>query len=27
MHHIAFELKDWAHVEAACDHLSRNDIR
>jgi len=19
MHHIAFELKDWAHVEAACD--------
>jgi catechol 2,3-dioxygenase-like lactoylglutathione lyase family enzyme len=27
MHHIAFELKDWAHVETACDHLSRNDIR
>jgi catechol 2,3-dioxygenase-like lactoylglutathione lyase family enzyme len=27
MHHIAFELRDWAHVETACDHLSRNDIR
>jgi catechol 2,3-dioxygenase-like lactoylglutathione lyase family enzyme len=27
MHHIAFELRDWAHVQAACDHLSRHDIR
>jgi catechol 2,3-dioxygenase-like lactoylglutathione lyase family enzyme len=27
MHHIAFELKDWAHVESACDHLSHNGIR
>jgi catechol 2,3-dioxygenase-like lactoylglutathione lyase family enzyme len=27
LHHIAFELRDWAHVEAACDHLSRHDIR
>jgi len=27
LHHIAFELKDWAHVETACDFLSRHDIR
>jgi hypothetical protein len=27
MHHIAFELKDWAHIESACDHLSHNGIR
>jgi catechol 2,3-dioxygenase-like lactoylglutathione lyase family enzyme len=26
MHHIAFELKDWAHVQQACDHLSRHHI-
>ncbi len=26
MHHIAFQLKDWAHVERACDHLARYDI-
>ena len=23
MHHIAFELRDWAHVETACDLLAR----
>jgi catechol 2,3-dioxygenase-like lactoylglutathione lyase family enzyme len=27
MHHIAFELKDWAHVQAACDLLGRNNIQ
>jgi catechol 2,3-dioxygenase-like lactoylglutathione lyase family enzyme len=26
MHHIAFELRDWAHVEAACDILGRHAI-
>ena len=26
MHHIAFQLKDWAHVQKACDHLARHDI-
>ena len=26
MHHIAFQLKDWAHVERACDHLAKHDI-
>ncbi len=26
MHHIAFELKDWAHVEGACDLLARERI-
>ena len=24
MHHMAFELKDWAHVLTACDTLGRN---
>lgn len=24
--HIAFELRDWAHVQAACDLLSRHDL-
>ena len=24
MNHIAFELRDWAHVETALDHLSRH---
>jgi catechol 2,3-dioxygenase-like lactoylglutathione lyase family enzyme len=27
LHHIAFELKDWAHVQSACDFLSKKDIR
>jgi catechol 2,3-dioxygenase-like lactoylglutathione lyase family enzyme len=27
LHHIAFELRDWAHVQQACDHLGRHDIR
>jgi catechol 2,3-dioxygenase-like lactoylglutathione lyase family enzyme len=26
MHHIAFELKDWAHVLTACDYLGGKDI-
>lgn len=26
MHHIAFQLKDWAHVQRACDHLARHGI-
>ncbi len=26
MHHVAFELTDWAHIEAACDLLARRDI-
>ena len=26
MHHMAFELKDWAHVESACDVLGRSKI-
>jgi len=26
MHHIAFELKDWAHVLTACDYLGAQDI-
>ena len=24
MHHIAFELRDWAHVHDACDHLAKH---
>ncbi len=27
MHHFAFELKDWAHVQSACDHLGQKDVR
>lgn len=26
MHHIAFELRDWAHVMTTCDFLARNDF-
>ncbi len=26
MHHIAFELRDWAHVETACDLLARQEV-
>ena len=26
MHHVAFELKDWPHVQSACDFLGSNDI-
>lgn len=26
MHHFAFELKDWAHVQNACDHLGQKDV-
>lgn len=26
MHHVAFQLKDWGHVERACDHLSKHHI-
>jgi catechol 2,3-dioxygenase-like lactoylglutathione lyase family enzyme len=26
MHHIAFELKDWAHVQLACDFLGGRNI-
>ena len=25
--HTAFELRDWAHIELACDYLSRNGYR
>lgn len=25
MHHIAYELRDWAHVQLACDTLARHD--
>lgn len=25
MHHVAFELRDWAHVMTACDFLGRRD--
>jgi catechol-2,3-dioxygenase len=27
MHHFAFELKDWAHVQKACDHLGEKDVQ
>jgi len=27
MHHIAFELRDWAHIQTACDFLSLNGYR
>ena len=27
MHHYAFELKDWAHVQRACDHLGEKDVQ
>lgn len=27
MHHFAFELKDWAHVQHACDHLGQKDVK
>lgn len=27
MHHIAFELKDWAHVQSACELLGQRDIK
>lgn len=26
MHHIAFQLKDWTHVQQACDHLYKQHI-
>lgn len=26
MHHLAFELRDWAHLQAAADWLARNGI-
>ena len=26
MHHIAFELKDWAHIQTACDFLGGRNI-
>jgi catechol 2,3-dioxygenase-like lactoylglutathione lyase family enzyme len=26
MHHIAFELKDWVHVQTACDHLGHKEV-
>ena len=26
LHHMAFELKDWAHVQIACDHLGRMNV-
>ncbi|MEO4045147.1 VOC family protein [Hoeflea sp. CAU 1731] len=26
IHHIAFELKDWAEIQRACDHLGAHDI-
>jgi catechol 2,3-dioxygenase-like lactoylglutathione lyase family enzyme len=27
MHHFAFELKDWAHVQSACDFLGQKDVQ
>lgn len=27
MHHVAFELKDWAHVQHACDFLGSKNIQ
>jgi catechol 2,3-dioxygenase-like lactoylglutathione lyase family enzyme len=27
LHHIAFELRDWAHIQTACDFLSLNGYR
>jgi catechol-2,3-dioxygenase len=27
LHHFAFELKDWAHVQRACDHLGEKDVQ
>ena len=27
LHHIAFEVKDWAEIQRACDWLARNDIQ
>jgi catechol-2,3-dioxygenase len=24
MHHVAFEVRDWAHIQVACDSLSKN---
>jgi catechol-2,3-dioxygenase len=27
MHHFAFELKDWAHVQKACDHFGEKDVQ
>ncbi|WP_132030423.1 VOC family protein [Aquabacter spiritensis] len=27
MHHLAFELRDWAHVQSACDWLSRSGYK
>ena len=26
VHHIAFEVKDWAEIHRACDHLARNNL-
>lgn len=27
LHHYAFELTDWAHVQRACDHLGEKDVQ
>jgi len=27
LHHIAFELKDWAEIQRACDFLGKNNIK
>lgn len=27
MHHVAFELKDWAQIQTACDFLGSKDIK
>lgn len=27
MHHFAFELKDWAHIQHACDHLGQKNVK
>ena len=26
MHHMAFELKDWSHMQTACDHLGKKQV-
>ena len=27
LHHIAFEVRDWAEIQRACDYLAKKDIR
>lgn len=27
IHHAAFELRDWSHIQVACDHLARSGVK